>query len=69
MARTEKSNKYRKVSFWNWLGTLILFSIPGVNVIALILTAVCGVLMLSGCSTVIVTSSGQRRRNSVSPAV
>lgn len=42
MARSEKNNKtkYRKVSLWNWLGTLILCSIPGVNIIALILTAI-----------------------------
>lgn len=37
MARSEKSNKYKKVSVWNWLGTLILLGIPGVNIIALIL--------------------------------
>lgn len=36
MARTEKS-KSKKVSVWNWMGTLILCSIPGVNIIALIL--------------------------------
>jgi len=40
MARAEKSSKYRKVSVWNWMGTLILFSIPGVNIIALILTII-----------------------------
>ena len=40
MARTEKSSKYRKVSVWNWMGTLILCSIPGVNIIALILTII-----------------------------
>ena len=32
--------KYRKVSVWNWIGTLILLSIPGVNIIALILTII-----------------------------
>ena len=37
MARSEKSNKDRKVSVWNWLGTLIVCSMPGVNIIALIL--------------------------------
>ena len=37
MARTENKNKYKKVSVWNWMGTLILCSIPGVNFIALIL--------------------------------
>jgi uncharacterized membrane protein len=37
MGRAEKSNKYKKVSVWNWMGTLIVCSIPGVNVIALIL--------------------------------
>lgn len=40
MARAEKSSKYRKVSVWNWMGTLILFNIPGVNIIALILTII-----------------------------
>ena len=37
MARAEKKSRLRKVSVWNWLGTLIVCSIPGVNVIALIL--------------------------------
>jgi len=37
MGRAEKSSKYRKVSVWNWMGTLIVCSIPGVNIIALIL--------------------------------
>ena len=37
MARAEKNNKIKKISVWNWLGTLIVCSIPGVNVIALIL--------------------------------
>jgi len=32
--------KYRKVSVWNWLGTLILLSIPGINIITLILTII-----------------------------
>ena len=37
MSSAEKSGKGRKVSVWNWLGTLILLGIPGVNLIALIL--------------------------------
>lgn len=37
MARTENIRKYRKVSVWNWMGTLIVMAIPGVNVIATIL--------------------------------
>ena len=37
MARAENKSKYKKVSVWNWLGTLILCSIPGVHLIALIL--------------------------------
>ena len=37
MGRAENKSKYRKVSVWNWMGTLILCSIPGVNLIALIL--------------------------------
>ena len=37
MARTEKKSRLKKVSVWNWLGTIIVCSIPGVNVIALIL--------------------------------
>ena len=40
MARSEKTTKYRKVSVWNWLGTLILLSIPGINIITLILTII-----------------------------
>jgi len=32
--------KYRKVAVWNWLGTLILLSIPGINIITLILTII-----------------------------
>lgn len=36
MARSEKS-KGRRVSVLNWMGTLILCAIPGVNVVALIL--------------------------------
>lgn len=37
MARAESKSKYKKVSVWNWMGTLILCSIPGVSFIALIL--------------------------------
>ena len=37
MARAENKSKYKKVSVWNWLCTLILCSIPGVRLIALIL--------------------------------
>ena len=33
----EKNGKNKKVSVWNWMGTLILMAIPGVNLIALIL--------------------------------
>lgn len=40
MARAEKSNKGKRVSIWNWMGTLIVCSIPGVNIIALILTII-----------------------------
>lgn len=38
MARTEKSKqKKTKISVWNWLGTLALSAVPGVNLIAWIL--------------------------------
>jgi len=37
MARAENNKKYRKVSILNWMGTLILTAIPGVNIIAMIL--------------------------------
>ena len=37
MARAENIKKYRKVSVWNWMGTLIVMAIPGVNIIATIL--------------------------------
>lgn len=37
MAGAEKKGKSKRVSVWNWLGTLILLGIPGVNVIALVL--------------------------------
>lgn len=39
MSSAEKSgriSKSRRVSVWNWLGTLILLAIPGVNILALI---------------------------------
>ncbi|MBQ3575766.1 MAG: hypothetical protein IJA26_08840 [Clostridia bacterium] len=36
MARKEKS-KQRRISVWNWMGTLALSAIPGVNIIAWIL--------------------------------
>ena len=36
MARTEK-RKIRKISAWNWMGSLLLSAIPGVNIIAWIL--------------------------------
>lgn len=29
--------KYKKVSMWNWMGTILLSAIPGVNFIAAIL--------------------------------
>lgn len=32
-----KKGKGKKVSVWNWMGTLIVLAIPGVNLIALIL--------------------------------
>ena len=35
-----KSNSKRQPSVLNWLGTLILYSIPGVNLIFLILSAI-----------------------------
>ena len=34
---TKNTKKYKKVSVWNWMGTLILTSIPVVNIIAVIL--------------------------------
>ena len=39
MSSAEKKGKIARsnhVSIWNWLGTLVLFAIPGVNLIALI---------------------------------
>ena len=35
--KSTKSTKSRKVSVWNWLGTLILLGIPVINIIAAIL--------------------------------
>ena len=35
--KNTKSNKNKKVSVWNWMGTIILMGIPGVNIIASIL--------------------------------
>ena len=35
--KSSKSNKSKKVSVWNWIGTLILLSIPIIDVIAAIL--------------------------------
>ena len=35
--KNSKSNKSRKVSVWNWIGTLILMGIPVVNIISAIL--------------------------------
>jgi len=39
MSRSNDAPRRRSVSVLNWMGTLILTSIPGVNVIALILFA------------------------------
>lgn len=36
MARAEK-NKNKKISILNWMGTLLVCSIPGLNLVALIL--------------------------------
>lgn len=36
MGRAE-NKRGRKVSVWNWMGTLVLAAIPGVNIIAMIL--------------------------------
>ena len=35
--KTTKSNKNKKVSVWNWMGTIILMGIPVVNLISAIL--------------------------------
>ena len=39
MSSVEKNskNKSKKVSVWNWLGTIILMGIPGVNIISAVL--------------------------------
>ena len=44
MSSADKNSKNvkRKVSVWNWLGTLILMGIPGVNVISAILFLIFG---------------------------
>ena len=42
MARAENNKKIRKVSFWNWVGTIILSVIPGVNIIAMLLFIIFG---------------------------
>ena len=39
MSRTDDTPRRRGISVLNWMGTLILTSIPGVNIIALILFA------------------------------
>ena len=36
MARKEKGSK-KRISVWNWMGTLLLSAIPGVNILAWIL--------------------------------
>ena len=35
--KNTKSSKSKKVSVWNWIGTIILMGIPGVNLISAIL--------------------------------
>ena len=35
--KSSKSNKSKKVSIWNWMGTIILMGLPGVNLISAIL--------------------------------
>ena len=35
--KSTKSSKNKKVSVWNWIGTIILMGIPGVNLISAIL--------------------------------
>ena len=37
MSSAEKNSKNKKVSIWNWMGTIILMEIPVVNFIAAIL--------------------------------
>lgn len=42
MSHTDDTPRKRGVSVFNWMGTLILATIPGVNIIALILFAALG---------------------------
>ena len=35
--KNTKSSKNKKISVWNWIGTIILMGIPGVNLISAIL--------------------------------
>ena len=35
----ERNKPRKRVSVWNWMGTLILLSIPGVNIVVLFLFA------------------------------
>ena len=35
--KSTKSSKNKKVSIWNWMGTIILMGLPGVNLISAIL--------------------------------
>ena len=42
MSRTEDTPRKRGISVVNWMGTLVLAAIPGVNIIALILFVVLG---------------------------
>ena len=39
--KSSKSTKSKRVSVWNWMGTLILMSIPVVNIISAILFIIC----------------------------
>lgn len=42
MSRTDATPRKRGISVLNWMGTLVLVAIPGVNIIALILYAFFG---------------------------
>ncbi len=42
MSRTDDMPRKRGISVLNWIGTLILTGIPGVNIIALVLFATLG---------------------------
>ena len=42
MSRTEDTPRRRGTSLFNWMGTLVLAAIPGVNLVALILFAIFG---------------------------